>query len=48
MVRRHQTWKNQIKERTPVKIVDLSRELYHRTPNYPGHSAIIHGHVENA
>src|ERR1700685_3028951 len=26
-----------------VKIVDLSRELYHRTPNYPGHSAIIHG-----
>ena len=26
-----------------MKIVDLSRELYHRTPNYPGHSAIIHG-----
>jgi kynurenine formamidase len=35
-------------ERTPrkgpfVKIVDLSRELYHRSPSYPGHSAIIHG-----
>src|ERR1700681_2994705 len=26
-----------------VKIVDLSRELYHRTPSYPGHPAIIHG-----
>ena len=26
-----------------MKIVDLSRELYHRTPNYPGHPAIIHG-----
>ena len=26
-----------------MKIVDLSRELYHRTPTYPGHSAIIHG-----
>ena len=26
-----------------MKIVDLSRELYHRTPSYPGHSAIIHG-----
>jgi len=30
-----------------VKIVDLSRELYHRTPNYPGHPAIIHGIVMN-
>ena len=26
-----------------MKIVDLSREMYHRTPSYPGHSAIIHG-----
>ena len=26
-----------------MKIVDLSRELYHRTPSYPGHPAIIHG-----
>jgi kynurenine formamidase len=26
-----------------VKIVDLSRELHNRAPNYPGHSAIIHG-----
>jgi kynurenine formamidase len=26
-----------------VKIVDLSRELYHRTPSYPGHPPIIHG-----
>ncbi len=26
-----------------MKIVDLSRELYHRSPSYPGHSAIIHG-----
>ena len=28
---------------TPVKIVDLSRELYHRTPSYPGHPPIMHG-----
>jgi kynurenine formamidase len=28
---------------TFVKIVDLSRELYHRTPSYPGHPPIIHG-----
>ena len=26
-----------------MKIVDISRELYHRTPSYPGHPAIIHG-----
>jgi kynurenine formamidase len=26
-----------------VKIVDLSRELYHRTPSYPGHPPIMHG-----
>ena len=31
------------KEGTPVKIVDLSRELYHRTPSYPGHPPIMHG-----
>jgi kynurenine formamidase len=26
-----------------VKIVDLSREMYHRTPTYPGHPPIIYG-----
>jgi kynurenine formamidase len=26
-----------------VKIVDLSRELYHRTPSYPGHPPVMHG-----
>jgi kynurenine formamidase len=26
-----------------VKIVDLSRELYHGSPTYPGHPPIIHG-----
>lgn len=26
-----------------LKIVDLSRELYHRTPTYPGHPPIMHG-----
>ena len=26
-----------------MKIVDLSRELYHRTPSYPGQPPIIHG-----
>src|SRR5262245_19158387 len=26
-----------------MKIVDLIRELYHRTPSYPGHPPIIHG-----
>jgi kynurenine formamidase len=26
-----------------VKIVDLSRELYHRAPSYPGQPPIIHG-----
>jgi kynurenine formamidase len=26
-----------------MKIIDLSRELYHRTPTYPGQPPIIHG-----
>jgi kynurenine formamidase len=26
-----------------VKIVDLSRELHHRSPTYPGHPPVIHG-----
>ena len=26
-----------------MKIVDLSRELYHRSPTYPGHPPVIHG-----
>ena len=26
-----------------MKIIDLSRELYHRTPSYPGHPPIMHG-----
>jgi kynurenine formamidase len=26
-----------------MKIVDLSREMYHRTPSYPGHPPVIHG-----
>ena len=26
-----------------MKIVDLSRELYHKTPTYPGHPPVIHG-----
>ena len=26
-----------------MRIVDLSRELYHRTPAYPGQPPIIHG-----
>jgi len=26
-----------------VRIVDLSRELYHRTPSYPGHPPVMHG-----
>lgn len=34
-----------------MKIIDLSRELYHRTPTYPGHPPVIHGvwktHEEN-
>src|SRR5690606_25327146 len=29
--------------RTEVRIVDLSRELYHRAPQYPGQPTIIHG-----
>src|SRR3954466_4448942 len=32
-----------VKGGLPVKIVDLSRELYHRTPSYPGQPPIIHG-----
>jgi kynurenine formamidase len=31
------------RRRFPLKIVDLSRELYHKTPSYPGHPPIIHG-----
>ncbi len=30
-----------------MKIVDLSRELYHRTPSYPGHPPVIHGMWKN-
>src|SRR6516165_3171040 len=26
-----------------MRIIDLSRELYHRTPTYPGQPPIIHG-----
>ena len=26
-----------------MEIIDLSRELYHRTPTYPGQPPIIHG-----
>ena len=26
-----------------MRIVDLSRELYHRSPSYPGQPPIIHG-----
>src|SRR6185295_13084730 len=26
-----------------MEIVDLSRELYHRTPTYPGHPPVMHG-----
>jgi len=26
-----------------VKIIDLSRELHHRSPTYPGHPPVIHG-----
>jgi kynurenine formamidase len=32
-----------LKKGFPVKIVDLSREMYHRTPSYPGHPPVIHG-----
>jgi kynurenine formamidase len=35
--------KNPASKGSSVKIVDLSRELYHRTPSYPGHPPIIHG-----
>ena len=30
-----------------MKIVDLSRELYHRTPSYPGHPPVMHGVWKN-
>ncbi|WOH79554.1 cyclase family protein [Bradyrhizobium sp. BEA-2-5] len=30
-----------------MRIVDLSRELYHRTPSYPGHPPIMHGKWKN-
>ncbi len=30
-----------------MRIVDLSRELYHRTPSYPGQPPIIHGIWKN-
>src|SRR5437763_10983295 len=30
------------KKRLRVKIDDLSRELYHRTPSYPGHPPVMH------
>ena len=26
-----------------MRIIDLSRELYHRTPSYPGQPPVIHG-----
>ena len=26
-----------------MRIIDLSRELYHRTPTYPGHPPVLHG-----
>jgi len=26
-----------------MRMIDLSRELYHRTPTYPGQPPIIHG-----
>ena len=26
-----------------MRIIDLSRELYHRTPAYPGQPPIMHG-----
>src|SRR5205809_6079761 len=29
--------------RGTMRIIDLSRELYHRTPSYPGQPPIIHG-----
>jgi kynurenine formamidase len=35
--------RNNAREEPAVKIVDLSRELYHRTPTYPGQPPIIHG-----
>jgi kynurenine formamidase len=30
-----------------VKIVDLSRELHHRSPTYPGHPPVMHGDWKN-
>jgi kynurenine formamidase len=35
------------RETRQVKIVDLSRELYHRTPSYPGHPPVMHGVWKN-
>src|SRR3569833_1016298 len=35
------------RRRYRVKIIDLSRELYHRTPSYPGHPPTIHGVWKN-
>jgi len=31
------------RDESTMRIVDLSRELYHRTPSYPGHPPVIHG-----
>src|SRR5262249_3028189 len=38
IVQRHHQWE----ERT-MRMIDLSRDLYHRTPTYPGQPPIIHG-----
>src|SRR4029077_20853519 len=31
------------REENAMRMIDLSRELYHRTPTYPGQPPIIHG-----
>jgi kynurenine formamidase len=31
------------REESAMRMIDLSRELYHRTPTYPGQPPIIHG-----
>src|SRR5262249_53264429 len=31
------------REASAMRMIDLSRELYHRTPTYPGQPPIIHG-----
>ncbi|MGY4571840.1 MULTISPECIES: cyclase family protein [Bradyrhizobium] len=37
-----------VKKKAPVvRIIDLSRGLYHRTPSYPGHPPIMHGMWKN-